>query len=777
MKGKIVKKSLWIVPLLCAGLALAGITKNGLSADPSDEVKIAPEVIPGEPDKHPIMRPDRETFQEWVAAYDNAPLTYIDPYIVEKSGGSYSVLSHLKYTPSERNQGYCGNCWAWAGTGCMEVALDVQEGIFDRLSVQYINTCKSLILGKKCCEGGWLSDVAGFYTATERAIPWTNTNAEWQDWDASCDTVCGSIGLDPFYEVVSITEQVVPTRIDDDTTAIQNIKNVLEQDKAVWFCFFMATDSGGAWAAFRNFWHNQSEDDLWDFTPYAGQTWVDGGGHAVLCVGYDDSDPDPAKHYWVMVNSWGTTANRPNGIFRVKMQMDYDMVFYDFPWAYYMLYWQNLAVEFGELPLTPTPTVTPTATATITATPTMTGIATITPTQTPMPTPTITPTAAPTQTPTRTPTATPTYTPTNTPTQTPTNTPTETPTSTPTEAFTETPTETPTATSPPTFTPTETPTQAPTETPTSAPTETPTETPTVTSPPTETPTGTPTDTPTGTPTETPTQTPTDTPTETPTPTSPPTYTPTETPVPTESPTMTPTTPPTSTPTRTPTATPTTTDTPTITPTGTPTVTPTATEPPTNTPTYTPTATPSGTVTKTPAPTETPTQIPTMTPTGTLTQTPTPTPTITPTSTPSATSPAPTTTPTHTPIPPLIVRPNTLTTGQTFSVYLALTEDITQPFDFYLLADTPAGIYTIYLNGRITKGITPLYRNVPNYDAPYSTTVSPAVKIPASMKGETITFYAVVVQAGKIPPVRRVSDLTPGTPYVILMDKKSATVGP
>jgi hypothetical protein len=67
--------------------------------------------------------------------------------------------------------------------------------------------------------------------------------------------------------------------------------------------------------------------------------------------------------------------------------------------------------------------------------------------------------------------------------------------------------------------------------------------------------------------------------------------------------------------------------------------------------------------------------------------------------------------------------------------------------------------------------------VPNYDAPYSTTVSPAVKIPASMKGETITFYAVVVQAGKIPPVRRVSDLTPGTPYVILMDKKSATVGP
>ena len=113
------KKSLWMVPLLCAGLALAGFVKNKLNADAIDAANSLSEVAQGAPERHPIMRPDRETFQKWIASYENAPLAHINPYLTEGSLGSYSVLSHLKYTPSERDQGYCGNCWAWAGTGCM----------------------------------------------------------------------------------------------------------------------------------------------------------------------------------------------------------------------------------------------------------------------------------------------------------------------------------------------------------------------------------------------------------------------------------------------------------------------------------------------------------------------------------------------------------------------------------------------------------------------------------------------------------------------------------
>ena len=202
------------------------------------------------------------------------------------------------------------------------------------------------------------------------------------------------------------------------------------------------------------------------------------------------------------------------------------------------------------------------------------------------------------------------------------------------------------------------------------------------------------------------------------------------------------------------------------------------EAPTQTPTGTPTVTPTPTQTPTVTPTRTPTETPTITPTPTITNTPTitPPPTHTPTitSTPTVTN-TPSATPTPTPLPPLVILPSALTSGQTFSVYLALTEDITQPFDFYLLADTPAGPYTIYLNGRITKGVTPVYKNVKSFTKDYITTVRPAVKIPASMKGKTITFYAVVVQAGKKPPVKKLSELTPATTYVIMLDRKAGVV--
>jgi hypothetical protein len=44
-----------------------------------------------------------------------------------------------------------------------------------------------------------------------------------------------------------------------------------------------------------------------------------------------------------------------------------------------------------------------------------------------------------------------------------------------------------------------------------------------------------------------------------------------------------------------------------------------------------------------------------------------------------------------------------------------------------------------------------------------------------MQGKPITFYTVAVQAGKKPPVRKLSDLTPTTQYVILMTKAAAVV--
>ena len=288
-----------------------------------------------------IMKPDRETRLRWIQDYEMAPRAYIDKTINFSimPGGSLSLLSHLQYIPSERNQGSCGNCWAWAGTGAMGIALDVEESILDRLSVQFISSCNT---AKSCCDGGWLSDLADFYTIEGYTIPWSNTNANWQNGDGNCNVPCGSIATSPNYGIDSIEAQTVETHSVGQAQAIANIKNVLNQNKAVWFAFFMGTQED--WDNFNEFWGTQTEATLWNFDPTCGEPYTaDGGGHAVLCVGYNDDDP--SNSYWIMLNSWGTAGgDRPHGIFRLDMNMDYDCADST---GDYNLYWQTLDVSFN----------------------------------------------------------------------------------------------------------------------------------------------------------------------------------------------------------------------------------------------------------------------------------------------------------------------------------------------------------------------------------------------------------------------------------------------
>ncbi len=301
-----------------------------------------------ESNEYPVMRPDYETRMKWIESYENAPRIK-SVQLVESAefspGGSIDLLSHLDYTPSQRNQGSCGNCWAWAGTGVMEIALDVQEGIHERLSIQYLNSCDDT--GYACC-GGWLADVEDFYSEKGRAIPWSNTNASWQDGGSSCSAgesavPCEDISLSPMFSIQSIETQTIETHGVGQAEAIANIKGVLDQNRAVWFAFFMGTADD--WSAFYSFWSNQGEDTLWDFDTTCGHTYTSGGGgHAVLCVGYND---DVAEPYWIMLNSWGASSNRPNGLFRVAMDMDYDCTYTQGLNSYYSIYWQTLDIEYS----------------------------------------------------------------------------------------------------------------------------------------------------------------------------------------------------------------------------------------------------------------------------------------------------------------------------------------------------------------------------------------------------------------------------------------------
>ena len=312
-----------------------------------------------------IMRPDRDTRLKWKEDYQNAPRAFIDENINERIvqsqerfvGTSISLLNYLEYTPSERDQGYCGNCWVWAGTGVMEIALSVQNGIKDRFSIQYLNSCKGTGCNHACC-GGNLTGFVSWYSGQGLSIPWDNTNAFYQDYGFGGDCKrcigcissigCGSISTDPNYPITSIQDQTITTRGVNQSTAISNIKNILNQNKAVWFAYWLATNAD--WAAFINFWQSQPESTLWNPDTYCGHEWIDGqgGGHAVLIVGYNDDDVNPTNHYWIVLNSWGTTSGRPTGLFRMKMYMNYECILYDpYPYWFYNVEFKTISMTYN----------------------------------------------------------------------------------------------------------------------------------------------------------------------------------------------------------------------------------------------------------------------------------------------------------------------------------------------------------------------------------------------------------------------------------------------
>jgi len=61
----------------------------------------------------------------------------------------------------------------------------------------------------------------------------------------------------------------------------------------------------------------------------------------VLCVGYNDEDPK--NRYWIMLNSWGTTKARPDGLFMLSMDMNYSCNYTGLGYAYY---WMTLDAQF-----------------------------------------------------------------------------------------------------------------------------------------------------------------------------------------------------------------------------------------------------------------------------------------------------------------------------------------------------------------------------------------------------------------------------------------------
>ena len=299
---------------------------------------------------HPLMRPAPEEVALWASQYSASPKAVIAPETAAMMAAaipaSVSLLDRLKYNASERDQGVCGNCWAWAGTGVMEIDYARQMKKSDRFSVQFLDSNYNGGCGSNaaCC-GGWLDNLAGFYRVKKMIVPWSNANAHYQDGSRSCGG-CSAvpayrISVSPNYRVSSISTSRIATQGLPSEQAIANIKGVLLQGKAIWFGFFLP--DAASWSNFQDFWGSKPESALWQPDYACGRTYSyqSGGGHAVLCLGYNDTDPK--NRYWIMLNSWGTTASRPSGLFRVAMDMNYNCSYTGLGYAFY---WMTLDLSY-----------------------------------------------------------------------------------------------------------------------------------------------------------------------------------------------------------------------------------------------------------------------------------------------------------------------------------------------------------------------------------------------------------------------------------------------
>jgi parallel beta-helix repeat protein len=323
-----------------------------------------PAVSAADDGEHGVMRPSADEIARWNSAYSDSPPVSISAKSLtdaRSTTGSRDLLPLLNYTPNERNQGRVGNCWAWAGTGVLEVALSVEKGIRDRLSIEYLdaNYRPASSDTRWAGDGGLLTHFTDFYSETGMAVPWSNPNADYRDGVEWCDqhgrslVPAYAIGTEPNYRIESIAAERIPTRHIGREAAIANIKAVLDENRAVWFAFYFPNRT--ALFAYYDHWDDVPETgpawdpDPWMFTEYNESS---GAGHAVLCVGYNDTDP--ANRYWVMLNSWGTTPGRPNGLFRVSMDIDYDASLYLFDQDCAAMLWMTEDVAFAASP-TPTP--------------------------------------------------------------------------------------------------------------------------------------------------------------------------------------------------------------------------------------------------------------------------------------------------------------------------------------------------------------------------------------------------------------------------------------
>lgn len=344
--------------ILMVGLLFATAMGVASASDPDLSATSSVQNISGDQtlSTDPFMHPSPEALKRWIDEYNAAPEApqpgFFGRMMASLLGPwEQDLLPKLSYIPSERDQGPIGNCWVWASTGVLEVALTGQKNIRDRLSIQFLDSNYNGGSGPDWAgEGGLLGDFVGFYQEKKIAVPWSNANASFQDGTAyskvtkKSAVAAADIQTVPNYPITSITEMKVKTMGNGNSSAIANIQSTLDGGQALYLGFVMP--NADAVRSFSDFWYYQGEDAVWDPSPYAGKAFSsNGASHAVTIVGYNMTENN---RYWIALNSMGTGAsnNRPHGTFRLKMDIDYNATC-PYIWPVPMTTWETAIVTFG----------------------------------------------------------------------------------------------------------------------------------------------------------------------------------------------------------------------------------------------------------------------------------------------------------------------------------------------------------------------------------------------------------------------------------------------
>jgi hypothetical protein len=269
--------------------------------------------------------------------------------------GAVNLLSHLHYEGRTRNQGHTGTCWLWGCTAVMSIDYDVQHGgtpsLTNGLSVQFAASNLGFV-NTSLQEGGNPNLVKSFYEAMGYAVPWGNTNADWTDGSGWNKTPSAWVHTRPNVPLSQVKVSQVETCTNNQSYAIATLKSVLDANKALWFDLTLANEAD--WDVFMAYWgkSNLTEEVIIDLAYGAGHWFsMDGGGgsHTMALVGYDDRDAAPAKHYWLVLNSWGTADGyRPNAVFRMAMNTQYDASVTNSDGGYPMFRWGLLETTFTD---------------------------------------------------------------------------------------------------------------------------------------------------------------------------------------------------------------------------------------------------------------------------------------------------------------------------------------------------------------------------------------------------------------------------------------------